>query len=141
MLTVALGCFVVAANAFVVLLLAAMWTARASRRSQRSRDFPEVAGVRLNLHKANLPVGHHEEQSGVISLLRGLVNVDAGLLQEHAGAKGAAWTRARSVLATQHSRTMRQHRVSWDSQVKDGGTAQVCEPASATCPAPQHGWS
>ena len=39
----------------------------------------------------------------------------AGLLKGYAGAKGAAWTRARSVLAAQHSRAARAHRVSWGS--------------------------
>ena len=46
---------VVAANALSVVLLAAIWTARASRRPQH-RYFPEVAGVGLNLQCAVKPV-------------------------------------------------------------------------------------
>ena len=72
-----------------------------------------------------------------------LVCVLSGLLQECAGAKGAAWTRARSVLATQHSRSTRQHRVSWDPRVKGSSNDQVCKPASALAQnsALRHGWS
>ena len=84
-------------------------------------------------------IAYYPARSHLISL----VCVLPGLLQECAGAKGAAWTRARSVLATQHSRSTRQHRVSWDPRVKGSSNDQVCKPASALAQnsALRHGWS
>ena len=136
MLIVALG-IVVAANAISVVLLAAMWTARASRRHQQG-DLPEVAGSRLVLahpdkHKATGQQQHTElfsrriQWSVACPLKR--MPVAAGLLKGYAGAKGADWVRARSVLAAQHSRHLRPHRVSWSPQsARNGGSPQVRKP-------------